>query len=318
MSTGKWATLKLHQLRLDLENYRLGPRKTERDAIRAMIEDQGNKLVRLAKDILLMKGVNPGEPIWVVPSTTRGRYIVEEGNRRITALKLMETPSLADETPVSKQFRRLAKAYADDPIREVEVRVYSSREEVLPWKRRRHMTAASGVGLAPWKPMAKGRANKDLGLEAPRFLAVAELLADDKDPAWNEIVEALDSRWTTVDRVLNADPFSDLLGVYIDPKTYTVAFENGDARAGRALLFRILATIAAPDFEFSEIEDKDDRERFIRKFVGWSVKAPGGERTDLGGTLPGPEPKGDDLPGDPTGPADADPPTPPEPAGARP
>ena len=237
-----------------------------------MIEDQGPKLVRLAKDILQMKGVNPGEPIWVVPGSARGQYIVEEGNRRVTALKLMETPALADGTSLEKQFRKLAKVYAAEPIREVEVRVYTSREEVLPWKRRRHMTAASGVGLAPWKPMAKGRANRDVGLDAPRFLAVAELLADEKDVVWNEISEALEGRWTTVDRVLNADPFSLVLGVHIDPKTSTVRFENGDAKAGRALLMRILSAIAAPDFEFAEIEDKDDRERFIRKFAPWAVK----------------------------------------------
>ncbi|MGQ3018211.1 MAG: hypothetical protein ACT6SK_00420 [Phenylobacterium sp.] len=226
----------------------------------------------MAKDILDMKGVNPGEPVWVVPSEIRGKYIVEEGNRRITALKLMENPAIADGTSQAKAFRRLAKIYADSPIREVEVRIFGSREEVLPWKRRRHMTAASGVGLAPWKPMAKGRANRDVGAEAPRFLAVAELLADEKDAAWNEVAEALDNRWTTVDRVLNADPFSKVLGVHIDPKTSIVRFENGDAKAGRALLMRILSAIAAPEFDFAEIEDKEDRERFIKRFAAWSVK----------------------------------------------
>ncbi len=293
MANGKWATLKLHQLRLDQQNYRLGPQKTQRDAVRAMIDDQGLKLVRLAKDILQMKGVNPGEPIWVVPGDARGQYIVEEGNRRITALKLLETPALADGTPLEKPFRRLAKEYAADPIRQVEVRVYPSREEVLPWKRRRHMTAASGVGLAPWKPMAKARANRDVGADAPRFLAVAELLADEKDAVWNEIAEALDGRWTTVDRVLNADPFSNLLGVHIDPKTGSVRFENGDAKSGRALLLRILSTIGAPDFEFSQIEDKEDRETFIRKFVTWSVK---GSSPPSSFDSPSPE---DELPDDP-------------------
>lgn len=278
MSRGKWATVKLHQLRLDQENYRLGPQATQREAIRAMIEDQGSKLVRLAKDILAMEGVSPGEPIWVVPAGVRGQYIVEEGNRRVTALKLLETPALADGTSVSKQFRRLAKTYAEKPIRELDARLFATRQDVLPWKRRRHMTAGSGVGLAAWKTLAKGRANRDLGLDAPRSLAVVEFFADDKSDAWAEILEALDGRWTTVDRVLNAGPFKEVLGIVIDPKTSVITFENGDVKAGSDLLKRLLGAMAAPDFEFAEIEDKDDRKAFIDKFAGSSVKAAGSPR----------------------------------------
>jgi hypothetical protein len=246
MSRGKWVTLKLHQLRLDQENYRLGPQPTQRDAIRAMIEDQGTKIVRLANDVLKMEGVSPGEPIWVVPAGVRGQYIVEEGNRRVTALKLLETPALADGTSVSKQFRRLAKTYGEKPIRTLEARLFETRQDVLPWKRRRHMTAGSGVGLAAWKTLAKGRANRDLGLDAPRSLAVVEFFADDKTDAWAEILETLDGRWSTVDRVLNAGQFKDTLGVVIDPKSSAITFENGDDKAGSDLLKRVLAAMAGP------------------------------------------------------------------------
>ncbi|WP_428151118.1 hypothetical protein [Brevundimonas sp.] len=238
-----------------------------------MIDDQGIKLVRLARDIILMEGISPGEPVWVVPSGTRGQYIVEEGNRRVTALKLLETPALADGTSVSKQFRRLAKAYAENPIREVDARLFEKRADVAPWKRRRHMTAGSGVGLDRWNTFGKGRANRDIGLDAPRSLAVVELFADDKSDAWAELLEALDGRWTTVDRVLNSAPFKDVLGVSIDTKTSVVAFENGDEKAGRDLLKRVLTAMAAPDFEFAHVESIEDRTAFIRKFADYSVKA---------------------------------------------
>ncbi|NEU14084.1 hypothetical protein G3T14_18400 [Methylobacterium sp. BTF04] len=273
MSRGKWVTLKLHQLRLDQENYRLGPQATQRDAIRAMIDEQGSKLVRIAKDIMQMGGISPGEPIWVIPAGTRGQYIVEEGNRRITVLKLLETPALADGTPLSKQFRKLSKIFAESPIREVDGRLFDSREDVTPWKRRRHMTAGSGVGLASWKPLAKGRANRDIGLDAPRSLAVVEFFGDDRSDQWAEILEALDGRWTTVDRVLNAGPFKETLGVDINPKTSVVSFENGDETAGKALLQRILSAMADPEFEFIQVEDKDDRKDFIDKFSEFNVKA---------------------------------------------
>ncbi|UXN73191.1 hypothetical protein N8D56_19790 [Devosia sp. A8/3-2] len=203
--------------------------------------------------------------------------MVEEGNRRVTALKLLETPAPADGTSVSRQFKRLAKIYAENPIRELEARLFETRDDVLPWKRRRHMTAGSGVGLAPWKPFAKGRANRDIGLDAPRSLAVVEFFGDDKSDAWAEILEALDGRWTTVDRVLNAAPFKETLGVVIDPKSSAISFENGDLKAGGELLKRVLSTMAAPDFEFADIEDKDDRKKFIDQFADYNVRAKAGE-----------------------------------------
>ena len=113
------------------------------------------------------------------------------------------------------------------------------------------MSAGSGVGLERWKPPAKGRAMRDEGKSAPRFLAVSEML-DDQTEAWAEIEFALDVRWTTVDRVLNSSSMPKILGVEIDPRSGKVDFENGDIAAGKALLRRILTVMAAPDFDFAD------------------------------------------------------------------
>ena len=84
-----WETFKLSELRLDQKNYRTGPTATQRDALAAIIEDQKTKLVNLAEDILNV-GLSPGEPIWVTRDIDNpGMYIVLEGNRRLTALKLL-------------------------------------------------------------------------------------------------------------------------------------------------------------------------------------------------------------------------------------
>lgn len=221
-----------------------------------------------------MGAVSPGEPIWVTRDLSApGMYIVLEGNRRVAALKLLETPALADGTIVEQAFASLAKQYSEKPIRELEAYVYASREEAAPWIRRRHMTSESGVGLQGWRPKAKARADKDQGVKAPRFLAVHDFLEDDS-PEWVELNEVLDSKWTTVDRVLNASSLAAVLGISIDLKTGAITFENGNEEAGRRLLLQILSSIAAPDFRFSLIESDVDRETFVKRFVGSSVKAP--------------------------------------------
>ena len=288
LAKNDWEIFKLSELRLDQKNYRLGEQDSQRAAILEMIADQKTKLVNLARDLVEV-GPSPGEPVWVTKDTkNRGQYIVLEGNRRVTALKLMENPALADGTIVEKHFRNLSKLYQKKPVRELEALVFASREDAQPWIRRRHMTAASGVGLQGWTPLAKGRADKAHGLKTPRFLAVIEFLGDDSE-AWNTIYGSLDDRWTTVDRVLNSKAVDETLGVSFDLKKGTVRFENGNTAAGRKLLWRILQKMASPDFQFSDIETADDRETFVGEFADGAVKAK--EKTKPSGLRPVATPK---------------------------
>ena len=98
------AKVLLSQLNLDQENYRLGETANQRATIRALIEDQGKKLVNHAQDLVKL-GLSPGEFIWVTPDIKNaGMFVVLEGNRRVASLKLLETPSLADGTSAEKTF----------------------------------------------------------------------------------------------------------------------------------------------------------------------------------------------------------------------
>jgi hypothetical protein len=271
-----WETFKLSELKFDQKNYRTGPQPTQRAALLAIIDDQKQLLANLAKDLLDV-GPSPGEPVWV--TRERGAYVVIEGNRRLAALKLLETPALADGTIVEEKFRAMAKKFAARPIRELEACVFSSRKEIQPWQRRRHMTAQSGVGLQRWKPMAKALADRDHGEDAPRSLVIVEYLQDDSDE-WAAIEQGLDSRWTTVDRVLNTKGLSETLGIRIDTKKNAVTFENGDEGAGKKLLRKILSAMAGPSFDFAQVERVENRNEFLGNFASSAVKAVQGSGRD--------------------------------------
>ncbi|HWT14071.1 MAG TPA: hypothetical protein VN231_15055 [Allosphingosinicella sp.] len=285
----KFETFKLSELRLDEKNYRTGPVNGQREALQAIIADQKQKLVNLAKDILEMGGTSPGEPLWVYRESSSGTYVVVEGNRRVAALKLMDNPLLADGTIVERGFRALAPKFAASPIREVTAAVFPSYDAAAPWRRRRHLTSGSGVGLEGWKTLAKARADRDHGEKARRVLTVVEFLQDDSDE-WQQIEMSLDPRWTTVERVLNARPMKAALGIDIDTKTGEVFFENGDSNAGRKLLRAILATMAAPGFEFAEVERFENREAFLTRFTGMAVKAKPKSSPPAGPAPPTPAP----------------------------
>ena len=267
-----WKTFKLSELKLDQLNYRTGDQVSQRDAILAIIADQGEKLSNLARDIIDL-GLSPGEPVWVTNDPDEpGKQIVLEGNRRVATLKILENPSLADGTPVAARFAEMAKEFASKPTRTVEARVFVDRDEAEPWIERRHMSATSGVSLQKWRTLAKGRFYQKKKQPVPRALAVLDFLDDDSDE-FEAVGNAINAKATTVNRVLNAPPMKELLGVNIDPKTGGVTFENGDDAAGRKLLHDIVGTMAAPGFNFKEIEDKRDRATFLSKFADRSVKA---------------------------------------------
>lgn len=230
-----WGEFKLSELRLDQQNVRTGPQPDQRAALHALITDQGNKLVNLALD-LLDYGPSPGEPIWVTadPSAV-GQYIMLEGNRRVASFKMLETPSLAADTEVATAFERMAKDFATKPRRKLEAQVFGSREDAVPWIQRRHMSAASGVGLQRWRTLAKERLRADSAGRLSRSILVLDYLDDDTDE-FGDVGDVINAKATTVDRVLNAPAMRDALGVNIDRTARTVTFENGDEIAGRRLL----------------------------------------------------------------------------------
>ena len=146
----------LRQLKLDRENPRLperlrtkGKKVSEDDIIAWMLEDAS--LLDLVMSIST-NGYFPGEPVLVVEDATEpGNYVVVEGNRRVAACKIIQTP----------QQDRVRKISIQDIVRqgnpelfpnEIPVLVFEQRREILDYLGYRHVT-----GIQSWSPLAKAR-----------------------------------------------------------------------------------------------------------------------------------------------------------------
>ena len=105
-------TIKLTSLFVNTENYRFEPLSSQKEAIDKMIEDQGDKLYSLVDDIVT-NGLSPVDLIIVTPNEDSNKYVVLEGNRRITSLKLLNNPTLIDDkySPLRKKFQKLHFLY---------------------------------------------------------------------------------------------------------------------------------------------------------------------------------------------------------------
>lgn len=91
--------IRLTYLFVNTENYRFEPLTSQKEAIDKMIEDQGEKLYNLASDIMEF-GLSPVDLIQVTLSGEENKYIVLEGNRRVTSLKLLNNPSLIGDNNI--------------------------------------------------------------------------------------------------------------------------------------------------------------------------------------------------------------------------
>lgn len=89
---------------LDVLNFRHGKASTERDAIRFLLLDEKvHKVSELAQDIVDQGGLDPSSLLIVAEDVENpGQYIALEGNRRITALKALMTPSWLMVLPATK------------------------------------------------------------------------------------------------------------------------------------------------------------------------------------------------------------------------
>jgi hypothetical protein len=279
--------IELAQLNVDLTNYRIGEFDTQREAIKALLAHQGKKIANLARDILELGTLNPSEHLIVIHDPEEdGQYLVLEGNRRVAALKTMDTPALADGLPIAKDFTKLAAQFAESPIRTVSCLVMKSKAEALPWIERKHSTKLEGRGLEVWDAPAHARAEADKGKVRPSKASFDYLRGRGALP--HTVEAALNKKTTTVDRVLNMPYFTQVLGVAFDAKTGAITFENGDEAAGADLLLRILRKMSEKAFTVNDVRTRDQRIAFIDGYAAFSVKkkpngSAGGSGSSAGG-----------------------------------
>jgi hypothetical protein len=142
-------------LLIDEQNPRLAqPNVGQRAAQLALAHDQQKKLQVLAKDIVEY-GLDPTTlPIVMPLKEDQNRYIVLEGNRRLSALRALENPdAIADAVTEGTltQIRKLSKEYWNSPVDSVMCFVVKDRDEAQHWIKLRHTGENKGAGLVGWE-----------------------------------------------------------------------------------------------------------------------------------------------------------------------
>jgi|TARA_R100000365_G_C2744012_1_gene72752 hypothetical protein len=195
--------IKVSEVQLDQKNPRFPPVENQREAIQAMLKDQGQKIVNLASEIY-QNGLNPSSRLILFKEG--GKYIDGDGNRRITALKLLETPSLAGSEPrIKKKFDSLLKKRGTVPS-EVDCVIFKSRDDAKHWISINHNGPQDGKGQIAWNSEQKDRfeGNFTIGLQALDKLLHENLIYEHDKSLVNK---------TTLDRLLSYRKVKELLAI---------------------------------------------------------------------------------------------------------
>ncbi|HIH2651563.1 TPA: ParB/Srx family N-terminal domain-containing protein [Burkholderia cenocepacia] len=135
----------VQDLLLDVGNARIRHGLDQGDCIQRILRKEA-QLIALMRDIA-EEGLSTA-PILVSPAE-EGKWIVRDGNRRITALKLLANPDYASEARVRNLVAGIAQKYPSFP-RAVDVLSCDDpvviRQEML----KRHSGALNGVGQLDW------------------------------------------------------------------------------------------------------------------------------------------------------------------------
>lgn len=216
-----YKTLDITDLYVNPDNYRYVEEvQDEISAIIAMFQvnvgDSKKEMLNLANDII-EDGLNPFEMPIVCFDDEISKYVVYDGNRRVTCLKLMT--QYKGNADVVKEIPSVAEIYklqykGDESIQCV---VYEDEDDAIHFLNKIHNDINNGIGRKQWDSQAKMKANAAYGNKSKSY-AIVEFLKSHENTS-DELLEKINTnRWISkLERVVSFSLFKD---------TYNIQFDN--------------------------------------------------------------------------------------------
>lgn len=246
--------LPLTSLVVNPANDRHGELENETAAIAQLFASQEPQMRNLAKD-LVSKG-EVFEPPLVFP--VEDKYVVADGNRRTTCLKLLATPRRAPTVELQQFFSELRKQWNGQFPEKVECRIEADRDRVDDILFRRHTGVQGGIGQSNWNDRMKNnfviRTGRGSGLnladEIEKRLTSAHMLPSRKIPRSN------------MNRLLSAEALRNRLGISVRKgKLEFIREEDATLRA----LQRVANDLATRTVTLDNIWDAESKLEYIDK-----------------------------------------------------
>ncbi|WP_281890299.1 hypothetical protein [Paenibacillus sp. YYML68] len=256
--------INISDLIINTENPRFDSVSSQHEIIAKIIGDQKDKLVYLLKDILT-EGVNPSDlPIVTPDYSDDERFIVLEGNRRITALKIFIEPKLIPKEfkSIAKKVEELKKSFTDEMIIDIDCVSFEDPNDALHWIELKHTGEGKGEGTVRWDTTATHRFQLLRG-KASVSLQIIDYMKNDqilKDEAgeWHQKFSL-----TNLDRLIKDPYVRSFLGVELRNGEVFASLLPSEINKG---LRKLIIDISSKNITVTDIKAKNDRMDYISTF----------------------------------------------------
>lgn len=266
----------LELIDLDLRNSRF-PRdaQSQTDAFELMLKTAGAECLDMLRDLTRSGRMNSSDTPIVVARD--GRYVMMEGNRRLTCLRLWADPNLLrQDESLEKQYlsriERLVKDSGYTPPAVLRVVVAPDEAEANIWILRKHTGGAGGVGTVEWGPAMKDRRRaRNDPAKASRAMAFVELVSGEyaEHPDVLVALETVRStRYTFIQRFVDRSVVRDMIG--LDFSEGKMTFRHG-AELSLPIIRQVLTDFAQSKAESGkswarELDTVEDFRKYLERY----------------------------------------------------
>jgi len=256
----------LAKLHLNLENDRHGPKPSEYECIQWFLTHYRKHIINLATDIAI-HGLSPIDGILVLPGgdETTGEFDVWEGNRRVTALKLLDDPNRCHSTTDRQSFTKIRNKASVPLPQFVECTVAPSLEEAERLIELRHQGPQDGVGTVPWDANQKSLHQERLGKRG-RYSFSQQVLDGIKDKLDDDTKKQISTQRfpiSTLDRILKNTDAREFFGLSTEGGTPQCVLEEQEVLKG---LIKVVSDIAQGELPVSKVYSSLDIKKYLEGF----------------------------------------------------
>lgn len=246
--------LEVVRLLVNQANDRHGEVGSEDLAIAELFRLHDAQMRGLAADIASVGAVY--DPPLVMPA--QGAYVVFDGNRRVTCLKLLLDPTRAPTAELRAFFARLGQDMAVPVPRLLTCQIEDDRNLIDGILFRRHTGSQGGVGQLAWNDRAKlnfvertGRGEGiNVAAEVERLIAGADRL-----PAGN-------IPWSTLTRLLSSEEFRNRVGISTAGRRFLLIHEHA---AVLDALERIANDLASQAVTLGDLWNNEGKRAYLNR-----------------------------------------------------
>lgn len=249
-------TIDITNIIVNNENARHGKLETEKDAILWLLNNNSGRLESLAKDIA-KEGKLYERPL---VKKENDKYVVYDGNRRITCLKLLNNPNYIRNTAWSSFFETLKKNNKNIPNK-IECDVSDDIQYINELVERRHVGGDTGKGQLKWNREQK---ENHLILTGQKKVLDFTVFLQDEMKKEGLLAETETLEHSLIKRLFSSNVFRKKIGFILEDEKVSYIIDRMDVLK---ILLRIHNDMAEGKETLHTLWNNKDKERYLKQLA---------------------------------------------------